>query len=145
TLIVRGNDPRVVRVLFLQEAEVEQLLQFILDIFLSRNNRQLQPFRLSRRRRFCPSRRLSLLVQLADPLLDRQLPLLRRRGPVLHQRPRAEAQLLRHADVFLVETTEPLRLGPIRVVARLAFLLRHRRYPSPPTGYASTPPSYNAW
>src|SRR5664279_2781627 len=55
---------------------------------------------------------LALVVEVAHPILDRRLPLLRARRDVLDKAPRPDAQLLGHPHRLVRQPAAPLRFGP---------------------------------
>jgi hypothetical protein len=63
-----------------------------------------------------------LEVQLVNPILHRQLPLLLWIWSGSNQAVRPEAQILRHGDIILVQPAQLLCFGPIVLLRFLVFL-----------------------
>jgi hypothetical protein len=62
------------------------------------------------------------LMQLMDPMFDRELPLLVGRGYVLDQGARVEAQLLGHENIPPVEATASFDLRPQPILLRTCWV-----------------------
>src|SRR5664279_3713098 len=62
---------------------------------------------------------LALVVEVAHPILDRRLPLLRARRDVLDKAPRTDAQLLGHPHRLVRQPAAPLRFGPELLLVQL--------------------------
>src|SRR5664279_1840560 len=73
---------------------------------------------------------LALVVEVAHPILDRRLPLLRARRDVLDKAPRTDAQLLGHPHRLVRQPAAPLRFGPELLLVQLLQLHAHQLLPN---------------
>src|SRR5664279_6506106 len=88
---------------------------------------------------------LAPFVEVAHPILDRRLPLLRARRDVLDKAPRTDAQLLGHPHRLVRQPAAPLRFGPELLLVQSLQFHADQLLPNYLTiahGMIAGPPSY---